>query len=93
MIRKTVAVALIVSRITVFSFSRFRERRAAATTKVRKAPTEEASTGVKNPVYIPPMVTRTTPTIGVACPRDDRRSASPDRGPEGPAWGLRTTTR
>ena len=47
MIGNTVAVALSVSRITERIFDQLSERRSEATTKVGKAPTAEASTGVK----------------------------------------------
>ena len=86
-IRKTVAVAFMVCRTTVRSRLASSERRQSATRNVSSAPTAEASTGVKKPVYIPPIVIPTTRTIGTAAPIERRRSPGVARSPAGPFSG------
>ncbi len=91
MIRNTVAEAFIVCRITTRIASRLSDRRSRATHIARNAPTDDASTGVKKPVYMPPMVMPTTATKGNADISAARRSAHGATGPAGPVSGFRNT--
>ena len=92
MIAKTVAVARIVCNITSRKACAVRKRSEAATTKVRKTPTDAASIGEKQRVYIPPIVDRTTPRIGAARKNESWRSARLARSPGGPTPGCHATT-
>jgi len=65
----------------------------AATIKVKNAPTDEASTGVKKPVYIPPIVRNTTARIGKERVRDFHLSFLVARFPGGPAEGFFKTVK
>ena len=90
-IRKMVEVALMVWSTMSRSAGRSRRPRTTATANVRKAPTEEASTGVKKPVYMPPITKNTTSRIGSASRLAASRSVRVERSPFGPASGFPRT--